>query len=779
MSRDATLARSARHSAAASWAFFVTGIAITNLHWAGLLGPADAALFSVLVLAGFVATIAGIVRNRPRVRWPFVCFAGAVFLFFVGGAMRHQWQTLGDLSNGRSLVPDLVTIPGYLLLAVGLFGLGRARTSGMREVDAIVDALMAGLSALAVAWIFLITPTLAREQARLTLRIVLAAYPPLSVFLLVTGFLLVSSGGRERPHAMRLLFGALTFMLVGDLLYMCADARVAELPTSVVDVPYLLANVLFAAMHLHPSSRDLCEPVSRRERPPTRIRIAFVAIALAVPATLVLARPAMSSTDRVIMVLVIVALTASAAWRVFHALRTSARYEAQLMHQATHDYLTGLPNRSFVNDAVQRALARRSETGLGVALLFLDLDRFKLVNDALGHGTGDRLLKGVARRLRHVVPRGGIVSRIGGDEFVIILERVTPSQAVRIAEEVQSSFVLPFEALNGELVSTASIGIAYAAPGDVVDDESLLRDADVAMYEAKERGRDSIALFDANVHERTARRLVLERGIRRALARHELSLHYQPIVDVRTRGVIGVEALLRWQHPELGPVSPLDFVPVAEETGAIVEIGRWVLRTACAQLADWRRVHPLFAGMYVSVNLSPRQLRDELFLPTIEATLAETGLRPADLRVELTESLLVEHKTLAHTFLERLRTLGVAIAIDDFGTGYSSLSYLRKFHVDEVKIDKSFVDDLAVPDSVDESLVAAIVAIARSLGVTTVAEGVETMEQADQLQRLEVDAAQGFLFARPAAAHDVPAAVARLTQLASTETAPIDRRQAV
>jgi diguanylate cyclase (GGDEF)-like protein len=764
--------------ATASWAFLAVGVVVTLAHWLGVLGTLDQATYSLLVLAGFVATIVGILRNRPTVRWPFVCFAVCVFLFFVGGATRTAWHTLADLSTHRSLVPDIITMPGYVLLAVGLFGLGRRRMSGVREVDTLVDASMAGLSALAFGWVFLIAPTLAATHARVAVRLVLASYPPLSVFVLVAGFLLVASGGKQRPIALRLLQGALVFLLIGDLIYTCVDARVASLPASVTDVPYLLANVLFAAMHLHPSSRQLCEPVPRHERPPSRIRIAFVAVALGVPAIIVMGRPALVSSDRLILIVVIGLLTTAATWRVFTALRSSAQYEQQLEHQATHDHLTGLPNRSYVHARLRQALERRADTGAGVAVLFLDLDRFKHINDALGHGVGDRLLVAVARRLRRVAPSASVVSRIAGDEFAVVLERLTEDESLDVARYVHASFALPFDADGTELSTTVSIGIVYAQAGQPVEEEALLRDADIAMYEAKDRGRDCVAVFNAEIHQRTARRLVLERDIRHSLRDEQLSLHYQPIIDVPTRRVVGVEALLRWHHPKLGLVSPLDFIPVAEETGIIVDIGQWVMRTACRQLDAWRREHPQFANIYASVNVSGRQLRDDTFVGAVAETLASNGLRANDLYVELTESVLVEHSTAARGFLDGLRTLGVSIAIDDFGTGYSSLSYLRTFHVDVVKIDKSFVDHIGPHDTVDESLVAAIVAIARALDVDTVAEGVEKTEQADRLKDLGVDSAQGYLFSRPVPAEDVPGAVARLNQLAVRETSRVEHEVA-
>jgi diguanylate cyclase (GGDEF)-like protein len=764
----------ARRPAALAWAYLATGFGLALAHPFGLLGPLDDAVFALLLFTGFGCAVYGVRKYKPAITWPFVCFVAMFFAFGVGGAMRLAWGTLGDLSPDRSLVPDLIVLPGYVLLAAGLLGIGRIRSGGRLDPDTLLNASLAGLAALACAWAYLITPALANQHAPFTVRLVLAAYPPMSVFLLVAGFQVIANPGARRPLAHRILLCAIAMMLLGDVVYMFADARIAVLPSAVVDMPYLFANVLFSVMLLHPSMRELCEPVPRDEQGPSRMNLAFVAAALGLPAVVVFSKRGLSAGDRWVLAITVLALTTLAIWRVFRALRAHARSEERLVQQATHDPLTGLPNRVYIHDRLGQALARRSGTDELVALLFLDLDRFKLVNDALGHGLGDDLLVAVSKRLCGVAPTGAVVGRVGGDEFVVILEHITSDeQALRYAQEIRGSFVLPFSARGTEIYTSASIGIAFAGPDAPADSESLVRDADTAMYQAKDNGRDAVAVFDVESHDVTARRLLLERDLRGALARNELSLHYQPVIDVPTRRVIGFEALLRWTHPELGFIPPIDFIPIAEETGMIVELGAWVLETACDQLAVWHETLPDGKDLYVAVNLSARQLREPNFLDLPQQALARAGLGPHSLRLELTESILMENKSAALDVLLALADRGFQISIDDFGTGYSSLAYLRRFRADEVKIDKSFIDDLARPDAAEESLVRAIVAIAKALGMTTTAEGVETPDQAERLRALGVDAAQGYVFSRPVPIDDIPTAVARLNQLASETPRPL------
>ena len=416
------------------------------------------------------------------------------------------------------------------------------------------------------------------------------------------------------------------------------------------------------------------------------------------------------------------------------------------------------------------------EDGDGVALLFIDVDRFKLVNDSYGHSLGDELLVAVAARLREETPPNSLIGRVGGDEFVAVFDMFDSLDAVHtVAEHIRARFTAPFQIRDCEVYASASIGVAMASDDEASTAESLLRDADTAMYQAKEAGRDAVAIFDVEIRDRTARRARLERDLHTALEHDELVLHYQPVVDLETIEAVGFEALLRWNHPQLGTVPPLDFISIAEDTGLIVPIGAWVLETACRQLSIWMRELPGGADLKMAVNLSARQLREPGLVDTVIAAAADYGVDSRSVCLELTESLLMDQNTNARDTLRAFRDLGFRISIDDFGTGYSSLAYLRTFQVDEVKIDKSFVDDLDHPDTPEESLVAAIVAMANALGVSTTAEGVETPNQAERLASLRVDSAQGYVFARPTEAEKIPGVVGRLRQLRPERTVVSER----
>jgi diguanylate cyclase (GGDEF)-like protein len=757
-----------RHAAKLTVVVCVVGTIWIVLHGLGLLGPMAENTFALLGIAASAASIIGIRKYRPAKVWPLAGILFALLLFLVGGGVRQQLGTLGDLSAQRSLVPDLITLPGYVLLGVALAGIARARrgSSGF-ELDATLDAFVASLAALAVGWAFLVTPALAHEDAPLHVRLVLTAYPPMSAFLLVMTLQIAFVAGTKRSPANRLILAAMSFMFVGDVVYMLEDAHIARLSQHVIDVPYALAFLAVTAFMLHPSIRELVEPVPRAERSTRPARLAIVSATLGLPLLITVAGANRNPVDRWVLLGVMVVLSTAAIWRVFRALRAHARFEERLVYQATHDALTGLPNRTYLGDHLEKALARRAGTDQLVALLFLDVDRFKVVNDSMGHNLGDELLVAVAKRLRGSLPRHTIVARVGGDEFVIVLEGIADTdRARRAAEAVRACFRLPFSVRNAEIYASVSIGIAVANNASDANVETMLRDADTAMYEAKDAGRDAVAVFDRQMRDHAALRLGLERDLRNALKNREFFLCYQPILALDSREVVGLEALLRWMHPELGAVPPTTFIPIAEETGIIEEIGAWVLETACRDLARWRREIPGYHDLYVAVNLSVRQLRNPRLIEDTRLTLVRSELPGAALHLELTESMLLKHSGVSHETLQQLRDLGTKLAIDDFGTGYSSLAYLRTFPVDEIKIDKSFVDELDHDDSAEESLVAAIVAMARALGLTTVAEGVETPGQSERLEVLGVDCGQGYVYARPAPGDEVETVLCRLRQRA-------------
>ena len=425
------------------------------------------------------------------------------------------------------------------------------------------------------------------------------------------------------------------------------------------------------------------------------------------------------------------------------------RAEQQLVHDAFHDALTGLPNRAWFMEQLQMSLDRAKKKPERLfAMLFLDLDRFKLINDSIGHLVGDQLLIGIAQRLRQCVRPTDKVARLGGDEFTILLDGLRDEQeAIDIAERIQRQVSQPFT-LNGyETFTTASIGISFSNIG-YERAEDFLRDADTAMYQAKFLGKARHVIFDKGMHAHAVNMLQLETDLRRAIDRHEFFIQYQPIVSLETGRLAGFEALIRWQHPERGLIPPDKFIAVAEETGCIVSIGRWVLFEACRQMQQWHELYQLREPLFVSVNLSTKQFSQVNLYDEIVQTLAATRLDPRALKLEITESIVMENIETVNGTLEQIRALGVEVSMDDFGTGYSSLSYLHRLPVDTLKIDRSFVTRMS-ENNENKEIVRTIILLAQNLGKHVVAEGVETKEQVEVLRELRCHSGQGYLFSPP------------------------------
>ena len=419
--------------------------------------------------------------------------------------------------------------------------------------------------------------------------------------------------------------------------------------------------------------------------------------------------------------------------------------EEELRRLALQDPLTRLANRALFREHVERALAHQRRTPVCHAVLFLDLDRFKNVNDSLGHAAGDDLLTIVAERITSRLRPGDVAARLGGDEFAILLENTSTNDAVAVAERVIDVLTLPFTVQGREVISTASVGIAFSE--NVESAEAFLRNADVAMYRAKAAGRGRHEVFQPEMHHHALNRLNLEAGLRRAVENNELVLHYQPVVDLANDRVAGVEVLVRWLDPHTGLIPPTEFIPVAEETGLIRPIGRFILDAACRQAQSWRQTLPS-VPLHLCVNASVRQIEDDGFFDDVRNALDDTGFPGEALTLEITESLFMSDFEETITRLCRLKSLGLRLAVDDFGTGYSSLSYLRNLPIDILKIDKAFVD--GVTKGVEQSAVArAVVKLARTFGLETVAEGIETSEQLEKLRSIGVDFAQGYFLSRP------------------------------
>lgn len=450
--------------------------------------------------------------------------------------------------------------------------------------------------------------------------------------------------------------------------------------------------------------------------------------------------------------ILIAALIFSGAQKTKFLKKIVGRTNDKLLHFATHDVLTGLPNRALLSERIQHAIHVSKRSGLSFAVLFMDLDGFKSINDSLGHAVGDGLLVAVGQRVRACIRSEDMVSRIGGDEFVVVMSNLASPEVVEnLSENILSVLRQDFRVDEATLRVTSSIGIAvFPNSGETVDD--LMKNADAAMYEAKQNGRNTYRFFEPAMHASAMRHLTIRHALQQAVEHHQLSLHFQPKFEGRQRTLTGVEALLRWEHPELGSMSPTEFIPIAERSGQIIPIGDWVLREVCAQIVRWDA-----AGMppvKVALNLSPLQMRPDL-VDSVTAIVSQAGICPERLMFEITETAAMKNVEKSARIITDLQALGYDIAIDDFGAGYSSLAYLQQFHCRQIKIDKFFTSRLDQNGESGQAIVSAIIALAHALNMEVVAEGVETEAQLEVLQKLNCDQVQGFLLARPAAAADV------------------------
>lgn len=436
----------------------------------------------------------------------------------------------------------------------------------------------------------------------------------------------------------------------------------------------------------------------------------------------------------------------SGVWGVCRDISERKRAQLALYSLAHHDSLTGLPNRVLLDDRITQAKALSHRQGTGFALLFLDLDRFKIINDTLGHAVGDELLRLVASRLQTTLRETDTVARIGGDEFIILLANTAQSDDIlSLADKLMKSLARPFQLGDHELFVTASLG-GCVFPEDGPDAESMMKKADIAMYHAKALGRNNFQFYNDQMDQNASRRFIIANSLRKGLEQHQFRLYYQPKIDTTNGRIVAMEALVRWEHPDLGLLSPLEFIQLAEETGLIVQLGEWVLREACRQNVLWHNEG--ITHLRVAVNLSGYQLQHKNMLTTIRNILTETGMSPENLEFEITESVIMQHPEYAENILSAITDLGIHISIDDFGTGYSSLAHLKRFSVNTLKIDKSFVRDVSM-NSTDAAIATAIIAMGNSLNLNVIAEGVETQEQYDFLKENNCGQVQGFLFSRP------------------------------
>ncbi|NAZ87465.1 EAL domain-containing protein [Kineococcus sp. T90] len=720
---------------------------------------ARTALLVAVALVSITCLVVGVRAHRPVPRSPWV-FLPCVAVLFLGGTAVRPWGA--EHGGAARYLEDAFLLPGYLLLAAALVRLVRAHGGLRREVLCDVG-VVAAAGALAAAR-FLVVPA-AELPGRDALTSVLAAtYPLIDVLLLTLGVDLVLSGPRRRSH--QLLTAALVALLVGDLLYAAYGVEGVLVPPEPANAPFLGAYVLVALAAVHPSQAPVAVPPapapapldawSLRRLPLLGVALVAVTLLVAVPV------PGGGLALRVTTGLALAVVLGLLVVRAVSAVDGQARARAVLQHRANHDALTGLPNRQEVERLLSERLAAPAPPGAATWLLYVDLDGFKRVNDTWGHSCGDELLRAVGARLRAAAPPPAVVGRLSGDEFVV-LATTSAAAARELAQRVLGVVERPVPLRAAEVVVTGSVGVAEAR-GTA---DQTLRDADTAMYRAKRRGRAQWAVFDDSMRTAVDSEIELELDLRRAVEREELRVAYQAVVDLPAGTPAGVEALLRWERPGAGPVSPAVFVPVLEDSGLIVPVGRWVLRTAVRQLARWRAQGLAGPSFVMSVNVSPRQLLHPAFPGAVEELLREEGVDGAGLTLEITESSMLTSDAATTAVLERLRALGVALAVDDFGTGYSALSYLRALPVTAVKVDRSFVSGLHGSTG-DEAVVRAVVAVGRALGLRVTAEGVETPEQARLLAELGVALGQGWLWHRAGP----PGEVARLLRGEPTPLPP-------
>lgn len=723
-------------------------------------GAKDAG-YSLIGVISVAAVLVGIWAHRPqnRVAW-YALAAGNLFFVFGDGVYGIYQFILHQAAPFPSLA-DVFYLGGYPFLVIGVVGLTRREGTVRVSREAYADAIIVTLGALAVSWHFLMASYAHEPVAGVLDKLVALAYPVMDIgvlFIVARGLLF----SRVRSPVLRLLAAAMAAMLIGDFAYDLLVLHGAYATGNPVDATWLISYLLVGAAALHPSmSHRLVPPEPTSETDDAR-RLPVVALAGFVSPMIILFADLLGSdNDTAVMAAISIVLFGLVILRMrwlfarivrqsaslTQALEERGSLEEELRHLAFHDGLTGLPNRALLHDRVERALAASSRRSTAVAVCFCDLDGFKAINDSLGHLAGDTILIAAGKRLSAAVRPGDTVARLGGDEFAVLMDDIEdPAVALAVAERIVSVLHEPVE-INGLRVGlSVSVGLAVATIG--VDGEQLLSEADSAMYEAKGAGKNRFVVFEQSMHARIAERLVLSTAFDGAILRNEFFLLYQPQYSLRGGQLVGFEALIRWNHPTLGIISPERFIPIAEDTGHIIPIGRWAIEQACEQAAALTASGEN-ASLTMAVNLSALQLRDPRLVDDIRTAISLGGLDPTQLVVEITEGILIADTERNIQVLVDLKALGVRLSIDDFGTGYSSLSYLRRMPIDELKIDKSFVDPLIDPDGEGVAFVKTIITLAHTLGLKVIAEGVERRDQRDLLQSLDCDNAQGYLWARP------------------------------
>jgi diguanylate cyclase (GGDEF)-like protein len=734
---------------ASAWLVAVAAIALGASHAI----TADS-FSSVPAIACLALAVIGIVIGISAHKAP---ISVAALTVLTAAAIVIARMIENDSTSSHSLAAESLLLTSQVLLVLGLVFIIRRRLTG-QVANVLADGLIVGIGAWLIVWVYLVQPSLGitGNSATFTaIRSLTLGVAMIVLFLLVT--LLFSE---TVPSPANAFVGiAIALSLAGLILRAVVSRGDVSFSIATLDAPLLMAIALAGAGFIHPSIRHIAEDGTHTVVPALMTRLLTTTSSLVAPIIILAIDTPANSQDTTVRTVTACILAAVVMSRVVQSVRQNAGTQEQLVKNALTDSLTGLPNRVLMLQHIESAMRASWKTHLQPTVLFIDVDRFKNINDSLGHSIGDDVLTEVSRRLTSSVPTHATVARIAGDEFVV-LDTTTESvtQSVLLAEKVLDSLRSPITTRDGDMFVTASIGVAYAPTAVELSANELMRHADTAMYRAKNAGRNCIALFDESMLESVTKRLDVETALYRALERNELHLVHQPIVDIDLGIVVGFEALMRWDRGQSQVVSPDEFIPIAEETGIIVPLGSWAINDALTQLRSWIDAGHCSASTTMSVNVSVRQLHDPQFVTVVTEALASSGVAAEQLWLEVTESVMITEPTQALASLHRLNALGVRIAIDDFGTGYSSLSLLQRFPIQCIKIDRAFVNDV-VTEPATQNIVRTIIAMAIAMGADVVAEGVETTEQLAQLNSLNCHRAQGYLFSRPVHVDDVPRVV--------------------
>jgi diguanylate cyclase (GGDEF)-like protein len=724
-------------------AFALVMLAATVAYVLDLSPAVNTAAFAVVGVGCVSALVVGprLVQARPRTAWRWIAVASVLFLL---GALVRPFLT--DETGWALLVGDMFSIPGYFCVITGVGLLLRSR--GGLQRHAVLDGVLVCLGAGLASALLLAVPAASVEGRSVLVSILAALYPFFDVALILVLINMAFTTAVWRASFVALLLSGVA-MVTGDLAYAVLSTEGRVYGSPLIDVAFFVAFSLMGVSALHPSAADL----GRATRPPVQAwswpRLSLLIPSLAAPFVLQIAVGARSSADRMALAAGGIVMVTMLVARAITAVQAQVAAQLRAEHQATHDALTGLPNRRMISTDIERLLRSVPPDGpRRVWVYYLDLDGFKFVNDSWGHDAGDQLVIEVARRLGAGCPPGTLLARVGGDEYVLV-NVGDAEHADRTLVAIRNAFAEPVPVRGIDVVVSSSIGYAHAGAdaAPTLTAEALLRDADTAMYRSKGEGPGRVTLFDASMHDQVRQRVELEASLRGALGRDELWVAFQPIVELTTGRPVGAEALLRWNHPDRGPVPPDVFIPIAENAGLIAVIGAFVREESIRQLAAWRADGVVDDDFWLSINVSPRQLREADLAGSVADELMRHQVPPRVIVLEITESVMVDSSSRTDEVLLELRQLGIRLAVDDFGTGFSALGYLRRFPVTGVKIDRSFVSGLG-NDSSDEEIVRAVVAMSTALGLSIVAEGIETNGQRDALAVLGVGLGQGWLWGK-------------------------------